>query len=376
MLSKKLLPIFTVLIFFVTAYTQAQERNVLVEYCAGTWCGSCPLAAQTLDEDILPLFPNTIVLTYHGWAGSSDPFSDFEGNQIIDLLHFNSYPTGRIDRATDALPDYHWLENVEPRAAISPRVNINCDVVFDSLSREVTLNVSSIPPVDEIKDKCNLTVVLVEDSIVYPQQVIGDSALNNNYVHNNVVRKIISSVTGDELNGAEVWEAGSVISKQYSFEIDTSNNFRNCKVVAFVHIDEKELFNGEVLQAVSKKVFETPVSVNNEDESFPEGYKLEQNYPNPFPAKSEYGGNSGTTIKYSIPYANGQARSYHVSLSVYNLSGEEIRVLVNEEQTPGTYQVTFNAPSLASGIYFYSLNIHGKGNRLVFSSNKKMLFLK
>jgi len=375
MLSKKLLPLLTVFILFLTTYTYAQERNVLIEYCAGTWCGSCPLAAETLYNDIFPAYPNTIVLTYHGWTGSSDPFAGFEGNEIIDLLQFNSYPTGRIDRATDALPDYHWLENVEPRSAIVPGVNISCEINFDSLSRSVNLSVSSVPPIDEIKDGCNLTVALVEDSIVAPQQVIGDSLVDNNYVHNNVVRKIISSVTGDELNGGEVWDAGTVITKEYEFTLDPSYNFRNCKVVAFVHIKDKELYNGEVLQAVSKKIFEEPTSVNGDDENIITGFKLFQNYPNPFSKSLK--GNSVTTIKYSIPslLEIQNFASPLVVLKIYDVLGREIAALVNNKQTHGDYEVTFNAESLTGGIYFYSLNIYGKSNRLIFSSTKKMLLL-
>ncbi len=375
MLSKKFLPTLAGFIFLISALANAQQRNILVEYCAGTWCGSCPLAAQTLEEDILPSFPNTIVLAYHGWVApdSPDPFSYFEGNQIIELLHFNSYPTGRIDRATDALPDYHWLENVEPRAEISPGVNISFEVDFDTLSSEVILDVHSVPPIDEIKDECNLTVILVEDSIVYPQQVIGDSLVDNNYIHNNVVRKVISSVTGDELNGGNLWEAGNVIGKRYSFEIDSAYNFRNCRVVAFVHINDKELFRGEVLQAATEKIYERPSSAGN-DEIFPEEYKLEQNYPNPF--SKSYGDYSGTTIKYSIPFLNGQAKSFYVTLSVYNLLGENVKTLVNEEQLSGAYFLNFHPLSLPSGIYFYTLNIYERGNKLVFSSSKKMMLLK
>lgn len=86
-------------------------------------------------------------------------------------------------------------------------------------------------------------------------------------------------------------------------------------------------------------------------------FQLFQNYPNPF--------NPNTRIKYTIP-KNGS----NVKLSIYNLLGEEIEVLVNEVQNSGTYAINFDAANYSSGIYLYVLKT---------SSNiitKKMTFLK
>ena len=85
-------------------------------------------------------------------------------------------------------------------------------------------------------------------------------------------------------------------------------------------------------------------------------FALEQNYPNPF--------NPSTNIKYSLP-ENG-----FVKLSVYNLVGEEVSVLVNETVDAGFYEATFNAASLPSGTYFYRLQA---GNTVQV---KKMVLLK
>ncbi|MBZ0200141.1 MAG: immune inhibitor A [Ignavibacteriaceae bacterium] len=90
-------------------------------------------------------------------------------------------------------------------------------------------------------------------------------------------------------------------------------------------------------------------------------YSLEQNYPNPF--------NPATSIKYTIPKeVNGQ--SSMVNLKVYDLLGNEIFTLVNEEQTPGVHEVEFDAGKLSSGIYFYTIN---SGS---FTKAMKMMILK
>ena len=68
---------------------------------------------------------------------------------------------------------------------------------------------------------------------------------------------------------------------------------------------------------------------------------LEQNYPNPF--------NPTTTINYSIPEAG------NVELKVYDILGNKVTDLVNQEMAPGNYTANFDASSLASGVYIYRL---------------------
>jgi hypothetical protein len=104
----------------------------------------------------------------------------------------------------------------------------------------------------------------------------------------------------------------------------------------------------------------------NEDDTkvIPEGFTLQQNYPNPF--------NPSTRIRYSIPnvIASETKQSQFVSLKVYDVLGNEVATLVNEEKPAGSYEVNFNASQLSSGIYFYKLQT---GN---FAETKKMLLLK
>ncbi len=75
--------------------------------------------------------------------------------------------------------------------------------------------------------------------------------------------------------------------------------------------------------------------------SVPVGFNLYQNYPNPF--------NPETNIKFDID------KAAQTSLKVYDMSGKELATLVNDKLVAGSYAVNFNAGSLASGVYFYSL---------------------
>ncbi|AFH50031.1 5'-Nucleotidase domain protein [Ignavibacterium album JCM 16511] len=85
-------------------------------------------------------------------------------------------------------------------------------------------------------------------------------------------------------------------------------------------------------------------------------YRLKQNYPNPF--------NPVTTINYQIKEQG------LVQLKVYNLLGQEIITLVNEEQPSGMYETLFDASNLPSGVYIYSLKVND------FVQNNKMTLLK
>jgi parallel beta-helix repeat protein len=91
-------------------------------------------------------------------------------------------------------------------------------------------------------------------------------------------------------------------------------------------------------------------------ENIPKSFKLFQNYPNPF--------NPTTKIEFQL------SNSGFVSLKVYNVLGNEIKTLINEEMSVGKYDVEFNGESLSSGIYFYKITV---GN---FVDVKKMTLLK
>jgi len=95
---------------------------------------------------------------------------------------------------------------------------------------------------------------------------------------------------------------------------------------------------------------------SGEATEIPVEYSLLQNYPNPF--------NPSTKIEFKIP-ASGL-----VTLKVYDLLGREVTTLISEELQPGNYAVNFDAVSLSSGIYFYTLTAGD------FVSTKKMILLK
>ncbi|HEX2787325.1 MAG TPA: T9SS type A sorting domain-containing protein [Ignavibacteria bacterium] len=106
------------------------------------------------------------------------------------------------------------------------------------------------------------------------------------------------------------------------------------------------LYNSDILVGIN------PVQTSN----IADGYKLGNNYPNPF--------NPETNIEFKI------AETGQVQLKVYDATGREVANLVNQKMNPGSYNVKFNASNLNSGIYFYTLTANN------FRETKKMILVK
>ena len=126
-------------------------------------------------------------------------------------------------------------------------------------------------------------------------------------------------------------------------------------------IEKLILFDDKIIAATSNGLWQRDTSVvitysYERSNSVPKSYHLYQNYPNPF--------NPSTTISYSIP------KSSFIMIKVYDLLGNEIANLVNEEKSTGTYSIEFGSSDLSSGVYFYQLS---SGD---FVEAKKMILLR
>jgi photosystem II stability/assembly factor-like uncharacterized protein len=102
-------------------------------------------------------------------------------------------------------------------------------------------------------------------------------------------------------------------------------------------------FAGTYSQGAWRRPLSELTSVESLSTNLPVGFSLSQNYPNPF--------NPSTTIRYELP------RALQVKLSVYDILGREVSVLVNERREAGVHEVKFDGSSLASGVYFYRLSV-------------------
>ncbi len=153
------------------------------------------------------------------------------------------------------------------------------------------------------------------------------------------------------------WQTTTEINN-YGFSVEKSADKLKWEKVGFVegngNSNSPKIYSFTDKNITSKKSFYRLVQVDNDGTTQTTdaievnysgnlaGYELAQNYPNPF--------NPTTVIKYSIPEAA------NVEIKVYDMLGGEVADLVNEVKDAGAHEVNFNASSLSSGIYIYSIH--------------------
>ena len=151
------------------------------------------------------------------------------------------------------------------------------------------------------------------------------------------------------------------ISKWVKEEISLANYLSpQLKIQFQLKTDGGVTRDGWYLDDIGVFIYTIPTGIVSDGKTLYE-FSLEQNYPNPF--------NPSTKIKFEIP---GQARNDNalVTLKVFDVLGNKVATLVNEEKPAGNYEVEFNAAKLSSGIYFYKLQAGS------FVDTKKMILLK
>lgn len=136
-----------------------------------------------------------------------------------------------------------------------------------------------------------------------------------------------------------------------------ANASSNVRVRFRLYSDVSLTADGWYVDDIKILGYQSPVTgVILENNQLPTTYSLEQNYPNPF--------NPMTTIKFALP------KDGFVRLVVYDILGREVSSIVNEFKNAGNYSVNFDASRLASGIYFYKIEVNG------FTDIKKMTVIK
>ena len=165
------------------------------------------------------------------------------------------------------------------------------------------------------------------------------------------------------------WQTATEINNQ-GFEIQRSSDGEFEKIgfvpghgtttetQSYIFIDENVL-PGEYSYRLKQMDYDGTTEYSNiveVDVTQPIEYSLSQNYPNPF--------NPSTTISYSI------SKDGLVTLKVYDILGKEVVTLINEVQSAGTMNITFDASELSSGVYYYQL-VSGE-----FTSTKKLILMK
>jgi hypothetical protein len=330
-------------------------KNVMIEYCTGTWCQWCPCAKTALIELESYLPNNVTVLAYHG--GGSDPWINFNGNSILGLLGLTAYPLATPDRSIDPWSCGYsgMFEYSFSRYLNSPSANCKIDIVsknFNPGTRQLDVNLNATA-LTNLTGQYKINYVITEENMVYTQTGNTYCPGGSSYVHHWVVRNMVNGATGENLNTGGTWNNGQVLNKTFSTTLDAGWVAANCNLQVFIYKDGSPLNLAEVQQGLKTSV--TLVGVNDPS-NIPLSYNLSQNYPNPF--------NPVTNIKFSVPKAG------LVTLKIYDPAGRLVATYLDEVVKAGQYNAEVDGTSLSSGVYFYTLTAEG------FVDTKKMILVK
>ncbi len=176
--------------------------------------------------------------------------------------------------------------------------------------------------------------------------VIQDAGVSGTYTLSWPEFKNIPEDWEFTLNDYETGES-IVLEPGTSYEFDVEASQKQKEISAFrISTAQAKL---EDVNSRFSIALRTSTTTSTEQVDAPESFALRQNYPNPF--------NPNTTIEYSV------SQPALVTLTVYNVMGQQVATLVNETKPVGNYRVSWNAADMASGIYHYRLQA---GNQVLF----------
>jgi hypothetical protein len=268
---------------------------------------------------------------YQEWNGSASAWVNYSKN--LYTYDENNNQTEELSQTWDG---YAWVN--DNRYSYTYDVNNN---QIESLHQRWNGSASAWVNVDRYSYTYNSDNNLIE-------------SLNQTWVVSAWVNKSKYSYTYDGNNNLieslnQTWYVSAwANSTKYSYTYNVNNNQTESLY---------QIWIGSTWVNASKYSYTyVPVTAVNEHLSSVNFYSLSNNYPNPF--------NPSTKINYAIPERG------NVSLKVFDLLGNELAELVKGEIDAGTYDITFNAANLPSGVYFYRLQVGD------FLQTRKMILLK
>ncbi|MGB5530500.1 MAG: T9SS type A sorting domain-containing protein [Ignavibacteriaceae bacterium] len=307
-------------------------------------------------------------------AGKAGYFNQLSGfapnpNQWAVEVYFDFGGTGRL--LNGATVNFTWTENAWNQAVLI--------VDLDSPTHDAEFLIGTASPLTSVAT-WDWTRGGTINNQIDANDFFGATALDEMYVDDyyfgdampTIIPVELTSFTAVGNNGiVELnWETATEVNN-HMFEIERRTEATEFRTIGYVEgagtTTEPQSYSytdinvevGSYVYRLKQIDFNGTYQYSDEvevDVNAPLSFNLEQNYPNPF--------NPSTNIKYSVP------ESGNVKLSVYNLVGEEVAVLVNGNVEAGNFEVTFDASSLPSGVYLYKLQ---SANSV---QTKKMMLLK
>ncbi|MFI5170844.1 MAG: Omp28-related outer membrane protein [Chitinophagales bacterium] len=231
-----------------------QDKIVLIEDFTGAACPNCPTAHEAIAA-VIDAHPDRVaaIAEYNYFADPLYLDQNFVTSEALNLDQnylgpVAGWPASFIDRVDFDDDGYaaevpgNIMPYTEDQLAKTPTCNIYILPDYNAATRELNLTVT-IKYIADVSLTNHLSVALTEDSIIAAQ--IDGAGEVPDYVHNHVLRKMLSFYTGDAL--PEINSPGRVYVFNYNFTLPAGWNENNIQAIAFVHNFETD--NKEVVQA-------------------------------------------------------------------------------------------------------------------------------
>jgi len=309
------------------------------------------------------------LIAYRGWDDDFDTDFGYNGKlqfllgirdpQIADVSGSNGFESdndgsGSLNEPRTA-PTWWNVTLIGPLADSSTQIN-------SDFKRGMHLRRSSQNKINNALIMGFPTGLLIDGSTTVSEAIAGNTHLNNSIISGT--RKALDTAkTNGSFNvfdwftlqhNGRIYADNSEILLSDPFNIDNPNPFplNGSPVYTNAAVPPGDGFfdtTANYVGALGKENWThgwsslTAIVSDVKDNSpvIPSGFSLKQNYPNPF--------NPSTTIEYSV------AKAGNTRLSIYNILGQELAILVNEFKNTGSYKITFDASNLTSGMYIYKL---------------------
>ena len=309
---------------------QVERDMVILEIATGTWCYYCPGSSMGAD-DLIANGHNVAVIEYHQYLGF-ESYANIYSDARFNYYEMLGCPTAVFDgiillAAGD--PSYSLYEDYLPRYNVRNAVpsSFNIDLSGEEIGLDYAVSVTANKVAPTSSTNIVLHLVLTESQIAEEWQ--GQTELNF------VERLMIPDQYGTALD----FSTGDTQTVNLGFTLDPGWASSNCELVAFIQDnDSKEILQGTKVNLTEMEALE----VENFTNTIPEFFHLYQNYPNPF--------NASTTIRYELK------ENSAIILSIFNIHGKEIDMIVNDYQQAGEHSITWNGQYVPSGIYSIRLS--------------------
>lgn len=221
---------FTLLPSFLKAQeyvsTQPQNRNVLIEEFTGRNCGYCP-DGHRIANLIVANNPGRVwAVNIH--AGGYSPvtypnMNTTDGTTITSGFGIGGFPAGHVNRSTaEDLGRNQWESHTNTQLAQQAEVNVAGFVTLNHATRTAEITVEVYYTANSSQSINYLTIMMLQDSILGSQSgnyYNPSQMLNGQYVHQHVLRDVVTSTWGDEISPTT---AGTLITKNYTYQIPES----------------------------------------------------------------------------------------------------------------------------------------------------------